>query len=287
VCTLLLSMALGLKQPQHRFLIVNFDNCWSENKHRWMLGLCDLLVKMFIFERVEVICLPPGHTHHRIDAFFSHLQRGLDFANLGCLSDILAALPRAFVSARSRPTVVAVQQVWDFKTWLGAELAPLAGHSSPLGFLFKRDFSAPLEPGQQPPVKMWIRAHSKAPWIGVDNTPPGIDVLLGSPNKPLLPLPLRHFEAFAVDAMVSVFKKSDRYIGKERAQLLGKMLRTESLGVVAEDVQTPGVGLAASLPTPAQLLPDVHTVATQQQETKQGKKGPFLLTVATWLVDFQ
>ena len=48
-------------------LWLQLDNCFKENKNRWMLGFCCWLVKLGWFTEVMLSMLPPGHTHINID----------------------------------------------------------------------------------------------------------------------------------------------------------------------------------------------------------------------------
>ena len=44
-------------------LYLQADNCWKENKNKYVLGLCELLVRKKIFKEVHLSFLFVGHTH--------------------------------------------------------------------------------------------------------------------------------------------------------------------------------------------------------------------------------
>ena len=72
-------------------LRLQFDNCWKENKNRYVLALCCFLVMMGIFSQVEISFLPQGHTHEKIDQIFSVFARALEFQNVSSLPELMDA----------------------------------------------------------------------------------------------------------------------------------------------------------------------------------------------------
>ena len=61
--------------PENLFL--HMDNCWRENKNRFMLGIAHLLVEKGCFKRVDLCFLPVGHTHNIVDQMFSRFATAL------------------------------------------------------------------------------------------------------------------------------------------------------------------------------------------------------------------
>ena len=62
--------------PFPRWLLAQVDG-GSENTSRTFYALCEYLVRIGIFDRIEVARLPVGHTHDDIDALFGVLWRAL------------------------------------------------------------------------------------------------------------------------------------------------------------------------------------------------------------------
>jgi hypothetical protein len=50
-----------------RTWLLQMDNCWRENKNRYVFDLMSLLVHWDVFEVIEVGFLLVGHTHDDID----------------------------------------------------------------------------------------------------------------------------------------------------------------------------------------------------------------------------
>lgn len=48
-------------------LYLQADNCWKENKNRYVFALLALLVHNSVFETIELGFLLVGHTHDDID----------------------------------------------------------------------------------------------------------------------------------------------------------------------------------------------------------------------------
>ncbi|VDI09707.1 Hypothetical predicted protein [Mytilus galloprovincialis] len=70
-----ISKLMGNKLPP--ILYLQADNCWRENKNRYVLGFCELLVHQRIFNEVHLSFLPVGHTHEDVDAAFSRIAETL------------------------------------------------------------------------------------------------------------------------------------------------------------------------------------------------------------------
>jgi hypothetical protein len=62
----MLFFSLSAQIPKKLFL--QMDNCWRENKNRFVLAFCDRLVALGVFESVQLSFLPVGHTHEGRDS---------------------------------------------------------------------------------------------------------------------------------------------------------------------------------------------------------------------------
>jgi hypothetical protein len=58
-------------------LYVQFDNCFRENKNRWMLAYFCYLIHLGWFKEIQMHCLIQGHTHEDIDQSFSIWSQGM------------------------------------------------------------------------------------------------------------------------------------------------------------------------------------------------------------------
>ena len=59
-----------------RILSLQLDNCWRENKNKYVLFLLSILLLKGWFDKCQVCMLPVGHTHNDIDAMFGRLAAG-------------------------------------------------------------------------------------------------------------------------------------------------------------------------------------------------------------------
>ena len=65
------SYAMNGHMMRIKHLHVQVDNCVGENKNNFVLGFLAMLVSMEIVENVEIHFMMVGHTHIKIDQFFS------------------------------------------------------------------------------------------------------------------------------------------------------------------------------------------------------------------------
>jgi len=63
---------LATGEPFPKILLLQIDG-GSENTAKVFYALCQLLVKLDVFEEIEINRLPVGHTHDDIDALFGTL----------------------------------------------------------------------------------------------------------------------------------------------------------------------------------------------------------------------
>jgi hypothetical protein len=53
------------------------DNCWRENKNRYVFAVCSWLVAKKLFREVRVSFLMVGHTHEDLDRLFQKIKMRL------------------------------------------------------------------------------------------------------------------------------------------------------------------------------------------------------------------
>lgn len=56
-------------------LYLQMDNCWRENKNRFVLCFLALLIELGIFKKIKISCLMVGHNHEDIDQLFCISRR--------------------------------------------------------------------------------------------------------------------------------------------------------------------------------------------------------------------
>ncbi|XP_052218113.1 uncharacterized protein LOC127835717 [Dreissena polymorpha] len=76
-------------------LYIQADNCWRENKNRYVFSFLQLLVSERIFNEVHMSFLIVGHTHEDIDARFSMISRTLGSKDAEIFEDLLKILQSA------------------------------------------------------------------------------------------------------------------------------------------------------------------------------------------------
>ncbi|XP_052097971.1 uncharacterized protein LOC127732831 [Mytilus californianus] len=74
---IILNSLWQVKDKLPNILYIQMDNCFRENKNKWVFALCCFLVEMKVFEKVKVNFLMVGHTHEDIDQLFSRFSNWL------------------------------------------------------------------------------------------------------------------------------------------------------------------------------------------------------------------
>lgn len=127
------------------------DNCYKENKNKSMMFFCSLLVKWDWFEEVFYSFLPKGHTHEDIDRLFSFLRIVLTRDEYSTLDRLISyIMPRAYNQfvkvygdVKMKPTAKVHPPIYDWKSWIEPYLPPIAHHTKPHVFHFKKSASNP------------------------------------------------------------------------------------------------------------------------------------------------
>lgn len=63
------------KKPEHTMLNIFCDNCYSQNKNRYLFAYLDQLCSSSVFENVTIIYPIPGHSMMPIDRDFAQIER--------------------------------------------------------------------------------------------------------------------------------------------------------------------------------------------------------------------
>ena len=90
-------------------LYIQLDNCWRENKNKYLFAFLGELVYRGIFDEVIVSFLCKGHTHNENDQTFSVIATYLRNHNdIYCVEDFLKAL----AAAQQEPCPIDVSRLW-------------------------------------------------------------------------------------------------------------------------------------------------------------------------------
>ncbi|XP_078670993.1 uncharacterized protein LOC144911079 isoform X1 [Branchiostoma floridae x Branchiostoma belcheri] len=104
------------------------DNCFRENKNRFMLAFLDLLVHRNIFVEVQLSFLYVGHTHEDIDQLFSQIADRLRHEEARTPKRLLEILPDA----------AEMRGLYDVRGWLEPYIINIKGHSKVGMFRFRQ-----------------------------------------------------------------------------------------------------------------------------------------------------
>ncbi|XP_070568131.1 uncharacterized protein [Ptychodera flava] len=149
----LLNVLLQKKELLGKCLHAQFDNCYRENKNKFVLCLGSLLVEYAIFEEVFFNFLPVGHTHEDVDQMFSKIAEKLFRSDVYTISDLMSTVVDSY-SPNINATLVG--SLFNIKEWLEPHMSgTFGGHSKPHSFRFK------TVDGK---VRMHYRKWSNLPW---------------------------------------------------------------------------------------------------------------------------
>ncbi|WAR14225.1 hypothetical protein MAR_004330 [Mya arenaria] len=117
---------IGRDDKLSEVLYIQADNCARANKNRFMLGFCELLIRLEVFREVQLSFLMVGHTPEDIDAQFSVISRTLRKLDVETLPKLLQILPNS----------TQIKKLFNIKDWIAPHLDKIVNHSKPLHFMF-------------------------------------------------------------------------------------------------------------------------------------------------------
>ena len=127
-------------------LMLQFDNCWRDNKNKWLFGFMNQLIALDWFERIEIYFLKPGHSHDMVDALcFAPMGKKARETYTYWTPDqfLNEFIPKAFRG--TKPNILEPVLVWDWHSWLDTALKPISQHSFQRAYLFtKQDGLGPV-----------------------------------------------------------------------------------------------------------------------------------------------
>lgn len=136
VSTILLDTISKVDGPLPPTLYLQLDNCWRENKNKYVLGLASLLVENGTFRKVKISFLPKGHTHEDPDQMFSCFHRAYLHHALFGLDDLELHGRNSY---EPTPTFVHLDDMAALSALLKPYLRRIDGISKPRTFRLKRD----------------------------------------------------------------------------------------------------------------------------------------------------
>ena len=168
-------------------LYLQLDNCAGENKNRYLLFFCGLLVAWKIFRKVKVSFLPVGHTHEDIDQMFSRFAEWLRNHDIFTVEELAEGLRQSFTAENKPPLVECLSTLPDYKSWMKNVMPhTFQGHSGPMCFKFE---------GYKNVVRMYVRDHMRTRkaeeptcWLPQD----GYNILTLRQADELLETPIYH-----------------------------------------------------------------------------------------------
>lgn len=97
-------------------LFIQFDNCWRDNKNRYVFAFLALMVALSIVKVVEVSFLMVGHTHEDIDGIFGNIAQALMKHNALHLLALFEKIKESLKDGSIHPCLIS--KVYDYKKWL-------------------------------------------------------------------------------------------------------------------------------------------------------------------------
>lgn len=157
-----------------RTLLLQLDNCGSENKNRYVFAYLSLLVARGVFDIVQLGFLMVGHTHEDIDALFSRFSEKLRKKTTFTFPHLMKLFNEC-VSMQPAPFLL--QKVASFKDFVKGCLHDgtdsLVGHSKPLQFRFHMSDGIPLMQYKVHPKNVeWLPENGIELWKRNENGDP-------------------------------------------------------------------------------------------------------------------
>lgn len=124
-------------------LYIQLDNTSKDNKNRFFLAFCDLMVHIGLFNRVTVNFLPVGHTHEDIDRKFSRVSVYLKYHTTATVADLHTALKTSQIG-KTEPFVGRIEGMYNFSSALTDQkviIPQVDGMLTFRKFVFERDSS--------------------------------------------------------------------------------------------------------------------------------------------------
>jgi len=164
-------------------LQLHMDNCYRENKNKYVLAFSCMLVHLKWFDEVTIFFLPPGHTHAENDALFVPLSNGKWTINCHSPPQFgTQFIPHCYRNYRNAtaPDLQVIKYVFGFKDLFTPHIRNITHHGTPRVFRFT------LVNGV---VEMFYKNTClETTWIGYHENS-GFQLMTSYPDSP--PIPIR------------------------------------------------------------------------------------------------
>jgi hypothetical protein len=118
-------------------LYLQLDNCSRENKNKYLIGFCHLLVHLGVFKKIKISFLPVGHTHEDCDQMFSCISRRIRHEDIITLEDLKKHVIKSYAPT---PSFVHLENMASWTTFLEPFLpSRVDGITFPRVFRVQRD----------------------------------------------------------------------------------------------------------------------------------------------------
>ena len=119
-------------------LHLSLDNCWRENKNRFVLSYLAALVQSDVLSEVNLTFLLVGHTGNEVDQCFSLLAQAFK-AEIRTLEELIEKIVSSGI--KPVPDVEVLDFIWDWKMFVIDKLADeeLRNHSNYHGFNIRKE----------------------------------------------------------------------------------------------------------------------------------------------------
>jgi hypothetical protein len=148
------------------------DNCWRENKNKYVLSYLSNLVQCDVFKHIYINFMAVGHTHNDVDQLFSVLSKYFDGATAITIEDIHDIISNAMGSSCMK--IEHVSTFPDYSGWVNKEkninnptgilLLIIIGHTK-IGSFYITKFE-----NDKAGIKYKKRMHNET-WHAIDGIP--------------------------------------------------------------------------------------------------------------------
>ena len=126
--TILLDVLYMYKDSLPPVLYLQMDNCARENKNKYVLALCCLLVELKIFRKIKIGFLMVGHTHEDVDQLFSRFSQRLGWNEAKTIPQLMDQFEKSFTP---KPTSVLMDKQYNISEWMTPYINAISGTMKP------------------------------------------------------------------------------------------------------------------------------------------------------------
>ncbi len=138
VASMLILFLLDLsKQFKARRILLNADNCCSQNKNNIVLWVLNLLVMLGIFDQIELKFLVKGHTHCTVDGGHGLIKKEWRKRNIFSIQQAKKVIEEC--SNTQRAIIVSANEFYDWNLFLKPFFNKLSGISYQQEFKFDKN----------------------------------------------------------------------------------------------------------------------------------------------------